>query len=443
MNDKIVMPVWSIGAFLVLMNTTMFNVAIPSIIQELQITAGPGSWIVSGYSIVFALSTMIYSRLSDFIPIRTLLSVGLGLLGISSILGYIAHHFDILLAARLLQASGAGSVPGLGMVLARRYVPYERRGRAVSMIASGVALAFGLGPVVGGTITEFIGWNGLFLVTCLVFPLAPILWKLLPKESRREVRFDILGAALTAVVTGSLLVAVQQKSAVLLLVSLLSLTCSIWHFRRVKEPFLQPVLFRNSGYRKLLFIAFCAFVLNMSMLFLMPLALAGIFHKEAAAIGIVLFPGAMLSALLARLFGHWIDRYGNYPFLLCGHILLAVVMVVLSLFIHVSACVILVGYLIYAPSFSAVTSALSNEVSRILPKELIGSGIGLTQLSQFIGGTFAVAACGILLVGLGSQPLVSSFQYICLLLLPVALGSLFMYIWYVKKEGGRQNTLSF
>ncbi|MFM1652301.1 MFS transporter [Brevibacillus sp. B_LB10_24] len=442
MNDKVVMPVWSIGTFLVLMNTTMFNVAIPSIIQELHLTAGPGSWIVSGYSIVFAMSTMIFSRLSDYIPIRMLLSIGLGLLGISSILGYLAHHFDILLAARLMQASGAGSVPGLGMVLASRYVPYERRGRAVSMIASAAALAFGLGPVAGGMITEFFGWNGLFLVTCLVFPLAPILWKLLPQESGKAVRFDILGAALTAVATGSLLVAVQQKSAWLLLISMISLMWSIRHFRRVKEPFLQPVLFRNSGYRKLLLIAFCAFVLNMSMLFLMPLALAGIFQKEAAAIGTVLFPGAMLSALLSRLFGHWIDRYGNTLFLLCGHVLLAVVMVVFSLFIHLSAFVILAGYMIFAPSFSAVTSALSNEVSRILPKELIGSGIGLTQLSQFIGGSFAVAVCGILLVGQSNQPLISVFQHIFLLLLPVVLGSLLMYIWYLKKEAGRQKRLS-
>jgi sugar phosphate permease len=85
MNDRIVMPVWTIGLFIIVMNTTMFNVSIPSIIGDLGITADMGSWIISSYSIGYALSTVIYSRLSDVVPIRWLLTVGLTILGLSSI----------------------------------------------------------------------------------------------------------------------------------------------------------------------------------------------------------------------------------------------------------------------------------------------------------------------------------------------------------------------
>jgi DHA2 family metal-tetracycline-proton antiporter-like MFS transporter len=437
MNDKIAMPVWSIGSFLVIMNTTMFNVSLPSIIEELDITAALGSWVVSGYSIVFALSTIVFSRLSDFIPIRILLSTGLSLLTISSIIGYLAHGFDILLAARLLQASGAGSVPSLGIVLASRYVPYERRGRAITMIASGVALGFGLGPVIGGAITEFIGWNALFLVSCLVMPLIPVLWRLLPPESQREIRFDVKGAALTAIAAASLLIAVTRLSAIFLVISLGALVMNIRHLRKAREPFVQPALFQQNRYRKLLFISFCAFALNMSMLFLMPLALADVFHKEAAAVGMLIFPGALFSSLLTRLVGRWIDRYGNYRFLLLGHLCLAAALLMIMLLFRVSAYIILVGYLIFAPSFSAVTSALSNEISRILSKELIGAGMGLVQLCQFIGGSMAVAACGNLLGWQDNQQLVSVFQHIFLLLFIVLLCSLSMLLWYMKSEGIR------
>ncbi|MCR8634265.1 MFS transporter [Paenibacillus radicis (ex Xue et al. 2023)] len=434
MKDNVVIPVWSIGTFLVVMNTTMFNVSLPEIIAQLHITAGLASWIVSGYSIGFALSTIIFSRLSDFIPIRKLLAIGLTCLGVSSVLGFMAQGFDLLLTARLLQSCGAGAMPGLGMVLASRYVPFERRGRAITMIASGSALAFGVGPVAGGIITEFFGWQELFLVTCLVIPLVPVLWRLLPKEEQKKVRFDFVGAALIVVTAAALLIAIASLSVIFLIVSIAAAILLFKHLYKAKEPFIQPLLFRNSGYRKLIFMAFSAFVLNMSMLFLMPLILANGFHKSAAAVGLMIFPGALLSACLMNFVGRWIDRYGNMRFLLAGHILMGLSLVFISLGIHISAFVITFAYLIFAPSLSTITSTLSNEVSRILPKEQIGSGMGLSQLSQYMGGSFAVALCGLLIVWQDEIAPLFAYQHIYILLVVVLLLSLFMLRRYTKSR---------
>ncbi|UKS24497.1 MFS transporter [Paenibacillus sp. HWE-109] len=89
---------------------------------------------------------MIYSRLSDVLSIRRLLTVGLVILGLASVFGVFAANFQALLFARIAQSAGAGVTPGLGLVIASRYIPYERRGRAISMISAGSAMAFGLGP---------------------------------------------------------------------------------------------------------------------------------------------------------------------------------------------------------------------------------------------------------------------------------------------------------
>ncbi|MGO0062353.1 MFS transporter [Brevibacillus fluminis] len=430
MNDRITMPIWAGGNFLVVMNTTMFNVSLPTVIDQLHITAGLGSWIVSGYSIMFALATIIFSRLSDFIPIRKLISIGLLLLGISSVLGYAADSFGVVLLARLLQASGAGAMPGLGMVLASRYVPYERRGRAISMIASGSALAFGLGPVIGGAITQYLGWHELFLVTCLVIGLIPVLWRLLPKEAQKPVGFDFVGAGLTVIASAALLLAITQLSLLYLLVGAAALFALIRQLRKAERPFIHPALFGNAGYRKLVMIAFLVFILNMSMLFLMPLILATVFAKGAATIGMVIFPGAIFSAVLMKWVGRWIDRYGNFRFLLGGQLVLGAAMLLLATMLHASMYIVLAAYVLFAPSLSAVTSALSNEISRILPKELIGSGMGLSQLSQYLGGSFAVAVCGLLMVWQKEMPPANAFQHIYLLLiavLAIALGLLYQY----------------
>lgn len=430
MNDKIVMPVWTIGLFIVVMNTTMFNVSIPSIIHDLDITADLGSWVISSYSIGYALSTVIYSRLSDVLPIRKLLTVGLLVLGLSSIFGLFAREFNVLLMARILQSAGAGVMAGLGLVLASRYISIERRGSAIAMISAGSAMAFGLGPIVGGLISEYIGWNGLFGVTCLVLVIMPILVRLLPKENATAFRFDIRGALLTIVNATTLLLAVTQVSIAWLVASCLSLLVHARHLKRANNTFINPELLSNPAYRKLVTIGFCILVLNLGNLFLMPLVLAKVFDQSAMMIGLTIAPGAILSAFLTRFVGRWIDRYGNLRFMFMGHCILSLVMIAFYLTLGASPLVVLLGYLCFSPAFSATIASLNNETSRILPKSLIGSGMGLMQLIQFFGGSISVAICGLLLEIQKKTSLPYSFKHVYGLLFLIGLSSLGMLMWY-------------
>ncbi|WP_256759369.1 MFS transporter [Cohnella sp. WQ 127256] len=432
MNDKVVLPIWTVGLFIVVMNTTMFNVSIPSIISDLQISADLGSWIISSYSIGYALSTVIYSRLSDGVPIRRLVTVGLTILGLSSIVGIFAHNFHALLAARILQSAGAGSMAGLGLVLASRYVPAHRRGRAIAMISAGSAMAFGLGPIVGGVISEYFGWNGLFAVTCLILAILPILLRLLPREVPTAVHFDLIGAVLTVVNAGTLLIAVTQQSMMWFAISVLSFLAHFWHLRKAKETFINPDLLKERGYRKLLAIGFCVLVINLGNLFLMPLVLAHLFDESAMRIGLMIAPGAILSVILSRFVGRWIDRYGNMRFLLIGHVILVVVMALYAMNVAVSPAIILCGYLGFSPAMSATLSSLNNETSLRLPGNLIGAGMGLAQLIQFFGGSVSVAICGLLLEYQDRIPLAQAYRHIYEVLLVIGLCSIGILLSYRK-----------
>ncbi|GFN32967.1 MFS transporter [Paenibacillus xylaniclasticus] len=436
MNDRVVMPIWMFGVFIIVMNTTMFNVSIPGIITEFHITADLGSWIISSYSIGYALSTMIYSRLSDSIPMRGLLLTGLTILSLSSIFGIFAHSFELLLTVRILQSAGAGTMAGLGLVMASRYIPFERRGRAIAMISTGSAMAFGFGPIIGGVLSEYFGFNGLFAVTCLILVVLPILMRLLPKEEPKPLRFDVPGAIFTIVNVVTLLIAVMQRSLLWVSGSLLSLVLHAWYLKKVKrETFINPKLLLQRDYRKLTTVGFCILILNLGNLFLMPLALANLGDQSEIAIGLTIAPGALVSALLTRYVGKWIDQYGNIKFLLLGHIVLAVVLAVFSFAIEVSPLIILCGYLCFSPSFSATLSALNNETTRILPKQWIGSGMGLTQLIQFFGGSVSVAVIGMILALEKDMPLGLAYENVYRILLAVCLLSLAIVVWYIKTIG--------
>src|SRR5690554_2100918 len=341
MKEKIILPLWAFANLITGMNTTMFNVTIPRIIDDLQVTADVGAWIVSSYSIGYALSTILFSRLSDSVSIRTLLVVGLLIMGGASIFGYFATDIQTLLTARVLQSAGAGTISGLGLIIITRYIPYERRGRAISVISIGRALAFGFGPLLGGIISEYFEWHGLFVVTCFVLLVLPPLLYLLPKERTKGLPFDLFGAFFTILNAVSLLVAVSRKSIAILTIGVLSLIVHKRYMDRRKHSFINPALFADSKYKKLYLIGFLMMMLNLGNLFLMPLALANLFGMSPMWIGGIIAPGAIFTASVARFIGRWIDRFADLRFLLIGQCILSVVLATFSFFLHTSEWIIL------------------------------------------------------------------------------------------------------
>lgn len=432
-ENKIIL-IWSFTVWLVVMNTTMFNVALPNVLTDLSLTSATAAWIVSGYSIVFAIATLTYSRLSDFLPISQLLLIGLTIVGGASVLGFFSNQFYSLLIARILQAAGAGAVPGLAMVLASRYIPVARRGKAMAYIASAASLGFGLGPVIGGAITQYLGWNYLFAVTGLVFLLIPIFMKLLPKEVVKVGKFDLVGAILTGLCVTGLLLFLSTFSFVLLGITVV-LAGLLWrHIHMFDLPFIQPLLLKNKQYTKLLYIGFIAFVLHFSSLFLLPIILTTMFQKEPAAVGMIIFPGAILSAVAAQFIGRFIDRFGNIPVIIFGQSFFLIATIMFALTAARDPFFILFTYMFMSIGFSALTSSISNEYSRILPKGEIGSGIGLAQLLQFFGGAFGVTMTGILLTLQQNLLLEISYRNIFNILIILMISSVLVFGLYMKSK---------
>ncbi|WLR50808.1 MFS transporter [Bacillus tianshenii] len=424
--------VLSISVWLVVMNTTMFNVALPNVLHDFSLSPSQGAWIVSGYSIVLAIFTITYTRLSDYIPIRSLLITGIIILGVSSLLGFFATNFIWLLIARLCQASGAAAIPGLSYVFAGRYIPLENRGRAMAMIASASSLGFGLGPVVGGIITEHLNWNYLFAITLLVLAVIPVLFRLLPNQATHKGSFDLLGGMLTGLSVTSFLLFISTLQWTFGILGIIFIFLLWLRITKTPVPFIQPILFKNSDYRKLVYMSFLGFCTHFAILFLMPLMLKHIYDKQPTMVGFIIFPGAMLSAIAAIYVGRLIDRYGNMKVMLLAHILLTISTIIFYLLSPLNFYMIMVAYMFTSFGFSSLSSSSTNEVSKILPKELIGSGIGMKQLIQFVGSASGSVIGGILLEFLGEGYTVNAFQSTFLMILLLMLLSCLIFFIYLK-----------
>ncbi|WP_110114027.1 MFS transporter [Bacillus sp. CGMCC 1.16541] len=434
-HSKVVLYL-SIAVWLVVMNTTMFNVALPSILHDYQLSPSEGAWIVSGYSIVLAVFTIAYSRLADYLPIRRLMMIGVFIFGFSSILGFFATSFLFLLIARLCQAVGAAAIPGLAMIYAGKFVPIERRGRAVAMISSASSLGFGLGPVVGGAITDYFDWNYLFLITLLAIAVIPSIQKLIPKENVRPGSFDFIGSLLTAFVVTGFLLFLSTLNWLYLAASFLAGLLLWFRINKTTIPFIQPALITNKPYRQLLYMSYLGFCTHFAILFLIPIMLKQLYNQGPSAIGLIIFPGALLSAVAGIYVGRLLDRYGNTRITLMAHLLLVLSTVLFYLLSPIHEYMIMFAYMFTSFGFSSLSSSTTNETSKILPKEYLASAIGLKQLIQFVGSASGSVLGAIVLEFSGKTYTAQSFQsaYLCVFGLMILSSLIFIAYSYQEKR---------
>ncbi|MEK3718499.1 MFS transporter [Paenibacillus sp. FSL R7-0333] len=422
---------FSVAVVLVIMNTAMFNLALPDVTETFGITAASASWIVTGYSIMFSIASITYSRLSDFLPIRRLLVIGLLTLGLAAVAGFFSTSFIFLLIVRILQASGAGAVMSLSLVLFTRYIPQARRGKAMATIMSAVSLGLGLGPVAGGSIVEYLGWTWLFAVTAAILLLVPLFLILLPKEVPARGSFDVLGGIFLGVGTTGLLLFLTSGLWIALIAGVAAIALFVGRIRTTPDPFVLPALFSNRPYLVLALIGVASYLCSFATLFLLPQILTHRFGFSASHAGLVIFPGSLLAIFVSRLVGRMIDRYGNTGILRFAPLLVLAATVLFALFAGQSWIAVMLVYMIMSLSFTVLSSSVSNEISRILPASQIGSGMGLFQLLQFFSGAFSVAMAASALEWQRSLPLQAAYSNIywgLSVAAIVAIGSAFIYL---------------
>lgn len=376
------------------MNATMFNVVLPQIRVEFQLAPSQVSWVMTSYSILYAIGTVIFGKLSDRYKLKNLITFGLLFFAGGSIVGLLSSSFWMVILGRVLQAAGASVIPAIAMIIPVRYFSLESRGKALGMVAVGLAIGNAAAPIVGGFIAGSFHWRFLFGLTLLVLLTLPLYRRYLKDEPQDPSPIDIIGAALLAGTVASLLLAVTWSSLPLALVGAGLLLLFIWRISRAAHPFIQPSLMRNGPYTIALAIGFLNTGVVMGIPFLAPQLLADVNGLEPSLIGFVLFPGAIISALLGRSAGKLADRKGS-PFLVSIALsLLFVCFATLSLLAGAQPWVIAIVLMAGNLGQTFMQIGLSNTISRTLAPHQVGIGMGLFSMNMFLSGAVSTVLIG-------------------------------------------------
>lgn len=378
--------------FFVVLNTTMFNVAIPDISRQFHLTPTEVSWVVTVYIAIFGMGAVIYGKLADTYSTKTLLTIGLILFNIGSIIGLFSLWFPMLIAGRILQAIGGSAIPALSMLVSIRYLPVAIRGRTLAAVSSVIACGGAFGPVIGGFIAGNFHWRYLFLVSIATLVVIPFSHRLLPLETSGKESFDYLGGALLGGSVVSLLLLVVQGRIWALPAGMLSLAGLILRIQRCKNPFILPSLMQDRRYRNCLLTLLLAQGITIyGMMFTLPLMLRDINHLGTQAIGMVIFPAALTASALSFVCGRLSDRKGSVAVVHIGLGFLLVGFILLSSLAGMKPFFITMGLVISYSGFSIVQSSLAKTVSLILPANQSGVGMGIYNLTFFISGALGAA----------------------------------------------------
>jgi DHA2 family metal-tetracycline-proton antiporter-like MFS transporter len=380
------------------MNAQLFHAVLPKISEEFGLTLAQASWLTSAYTLIYAFGTVTYGKLADRFQLKTLLTFGLSLFAAGSCIGLVSTSFAAALVGRCLQSAGAAAVPALSLIIPVRYFAPERRGSALSMTAVGVALGSALAPFVSAFIVSAGDWRRLFLPSLLLPALLPLYRKQLAHEPKEAPGgFDWIGGSLLAASVALILIGAAERNGWCLAAGPVLLLLFNIRIRTAKAPFLDPQLLADRAYVAGLALAFCIAGIGISLYFVPPILLAQVHGLDAHWIGFAMVPAAFASSLLGRLGGKLADRRGNaFAFTFASGLLIAG-FTLLSAFAARSPAWVALFLIFSNVGQSFMQIAMSNTVSRTLPADRAGAGMGLFSMTSFAAQGIGAVVYGLAL----------------------------------------------
>jgi MFS transporter, DHA2 family, methylenomycin A resistance protein len=435
----VVLVVMCVGYFLVLLDVTVVNVALPSIGQDLHTSVGGLQWVVDGYAVALASLMLAGGTVGDLHGHKRVVLTGLATFGVASLGCALAPSAAVLVAFRVLQGVGAALLlPGTLAVIAHAYPERAEQARAIGIWAGIGSVALPAGPLLGGALIDGIGWRTVFFVNVPIVVVAFGAAAAVVRESTgpQGRRVDAVGVALGALTLAAVIFAIIEAGnggnaaavAIAAMVGAASLVAFISTERARDDPMLPLDLFRRPDFSAANAIAAAMNCGTLGMLFVLALYLQRVQGRSALEAGLAMVPLFAPLTVLAPFAGRLTARIGpRWP--MAGGLLVAAVGVAILAGVgaHASFLALLPALLLWGIGMGLLTPAVVAAAVGSVPAERAGLGSAVNNTARQAGGAIGIAACGALAGTPGSTGFLGGFHAVALavaaLFAAAALGS--------------------
>jgi EmrB/QacA subfamily drug resistance transporter len=393
----------------ILIDTTIVNVAIPTMIVSLHAGVDQILWVVNGFLLAFAVLLVTGGRLGDIFGQRNLFATGMAIFTMSSVLCGLAQDANQLIVARVLQGVGAATLmPQTTALISAIFAP-DRRGAAFGYLSGVAGLAGISGPIAGGLIVDHLAWRWIFFINvpiglaaiALTFAFVPDL------RPGRKHRLDLVGVLLATAGLGAWVYALVEGQRYNWGPTILGLMIGgtvllglflLWE-RSQSEPLLPLALFGSRNFSILVWLMALMNAGLFGMLIATTLDLQSVLGQSPVQAGLTLAPLAFCAMVASPLTGRLTDRVGGRYIIMLGFVLAASAVGAAAMFESLSSTsltfVIPLGLL--GAGMGCVFAPLATEAMREVQPVMAGAASGLLNSSRQLGSAVGIALVGAVL----------------------------------------------
>ena len=421
---------WTLGAmsfalFMVMLDNTAVNVALPSIQQDFDASLSALEWTVNAYTLTFAVLLVTGGRLGDIFGRRRMFLWGVVVFALASATIGFAPSDGWLVASRAVQGVGAAfMMPGTLSIISNAFPP-EERGKAIGTWAGVSAIALAAGPLLGGWLTEDVSWRAIFFMNLPVAAGAVAVTLFAAHESRDESvgrDVDIPGiAGMTVALTALVFALVEGNSwgwgspgiLGLLALSVASSAAFVVIERRASAPIVDFEALRSKQFLGANIVAFMVSFGMLAMFFFLALYMQNILGFSPLEAGVRFLPSTLVIIVAGPIAGRLADRVGPRLPMVAGLLIVAVSLAWQSRIEVDTSYSFLVGaFVLMGLGMGLVMSPMSMAAMNAVDRTKAGVASGTLSMFRMVGGTFGVAALGALVAVVGRHDLEQSLPQV-------------------------------
>ena len=395
--------------FIVGLDITVVNVALPSIGRELGAGISGLQWTVDAYTVVLASLLMFAGSMADRLGRKRTFVTGLAVFALASLLCSLAPSVELLVAGRVLQAVGGSMLNPVAMsIVTNTFTDPRERAQAVGVWGAVFGVSMALGPIVGGALVSSVGWRSIFWINIPLGLAAIVLTLRFIPESKapRPRRFDPVGQSLVIVLLSSLTFGIIEapslgwSSPLILAVFSASAAALLGLLRyepRRRDPLVDLRFFRSIPFASAISISVAAFAAFGGFLFLNTLYLQEVRGLSPLQAGLATVPMAVMTVVASPLSGRIVGRRGpRLPLAIAGVCLVTACAMLVSIGPSTSLVWLLAAYVVFGLGFGFVNAPITNAAVSGMPRAQAGVAAAIATTSRQVGQTLGVAVVGAL-----------------------------------------------
>jgi EmrB/QacA subfamily drug resistance transporter len=398
--------------FIVGIDVTIVNVALPSIQRSLHASVSDLQWTIDAYTLVLASLLMLSGSVADRVGRRRIFQTGLALFSLGSLLCSLAPNVGTLVAFRSVQAIGGSMLNPVAMsIIVNTFTVPKERAKAIGVWGAVVGASLALGPVLGGVLVSGIGWRAIFWINIPIGIAAIVLTQVFVPESkaphgrRLDPAAQVLIVVLLASITGGIIEGPRHGWSSPLIVGMfvagaLATAALVAVEGRRREPLIDIRFFRSAPFSGAALIAISAFSALGGFLFLNTLYLQDVRGFSALHSGLLTLPMAAMTVVFSPMSGRLVGSRGpRLPLMIAGPAIAVSALLLTRLGPHTSIWLLLASYLIFGIGFGLVNAPITNAAVSGMPREQAGVAGAIASTSRQVGASLGVAITGSLIAG--------------------------------------------